>query len=648
MSKILVLSLVGLLSLTAVSVAETAPAEIKPAQGQALTAADLDAFFDGFMPLAIERANVAGAVVAVVKDGQVVFEKGYGVADVDKQTPIDPKSTLFRPGSVSKLFTWTAVMQLYEQKKLDLDTDVNSYLDFKIPPYQGKPVTLRNLMTHTPGFEETDKGLFVTDPKQLVSLETALKTWVPARVFPPGEVPAYSNYGAALAGYIVQRVSGEPFELYIQHHIFAPLGMAHSTFLQPLPAALKPFMSSGYEKASGKAQPFEMIPMSPAGALSASADDMTHFMIAHLNNGTFNGAQILQPDTAAKMHGVAYQHTPGIPPMAWGFYHEDQNGHVIVAHGGDTLWFHSDLHLILDQNVGLFVSQNSRGGEHGVIRGALFKAFMNRYFPAAPLPSEPTLSTAKAHGALVAGNYIASRGSFTNILSIAGLVGEATASVDKDGMLSVDAITDAAGEPKKFREVAPFVWRELHGRQLLIAKTQNGRVTEIVSDFIPQIIAFHRAAWWQAQSLNGPLLGAMLGMLLLTVLFWPIKAILRWRYNTRFDLVGRSATLYRATRLVALCDLILFLGFLGFFSYALNNHLEFLSTRYDWLLRIIQLFGVLGTIGAVVAVWNAGMAFADPRRPWWTKFTDVLLAAACVLAAWYAISEHLLTWSLNY
>src|SRR5271155_4589687 len=152
-----------------------------PPQNHPLTAEDLDAFFDGYMPLALERGDIAGSVVVVVKDGQILFEKGYGFADVDKQKPVDPKTTMFRPGSVSKLFTWTAVMQLAEAGKLDLDTDINTYLDFKIPPFEGKPITLRNLMTHTPGFEETDKNLLTDDPKKMMSLETALKLWTPTR-----------------------------------------------------------------------------------------------------------------------------------------------------------------------------------------------------------------------------------------------------------------------------------------------------------------------------------------------------------------------------------------------------------------------------------------------------------------------------------
>src|SRR6266566_225986 len=198
--------------------------------------ADVQAFLDGFMPMQLERENIAGAVVLVVKDGKVLFAKGYGYSNVEKKAPVTVEGTLFRPGSISKLFTWTAVMQMVEQSKLDLDHDVNDYLDFKIPAKYGKPVTLRNLMTHTPGFEEQIKDLINEEGAPVATLHDHLARYAPERIFPPGTTPAYSNYGAALAGYIVERVSGQPFNDYVAANIFKSLGMTRSTFVQPLPA----------------------------------------------------------------------------------------------------------------------------------------------------------------------------------------------------------------------------------------------------------------------------------------------------------------------------------------------------------------------------------------------------------------------------
>lgn len=235
----------------AASQAKFAPAPIM------LNANDLEAWLDGYLPYALERARIPGAVVVVVRGDRVLLEKGYGFSDVAKRKPVLPDATIFRPGSVSKLFTWTAVMQQVEAGRIDLDKDVNAYLDFTIPPFDGKPVTMRHIMTHTAGFEESVRHLIASDPKALLPLGTYVKNFTPERVYAPGTTPAYSNYATALAGYIVQRVSGEGFYDYIDNHIFKPLSMNHSTFRQPLPAKFVPMMSKGYSDITQQPGAFE-------------------------------------------------------------------------------------------------------------------------------------------------------------------------------------------------------------------------------------------------------------------------------------------------------------------------------------------------------------------------------------------------------
>src|ERR1700730_9988885 len=272
------------------------------ASGVPLIAEDLSAFMDGFLPQQLEQADIAGAVVAVVKDGQLLFARGYGYSDYEKKVPVSAENTLFRPGSISKLFTWTSVMQLVEQGKLQLDRDVNDYLDFKMPARFGRPTTLRDIMTHRSGLEETIKDLFVGSEKDLRPLSEYLPSHLPHQIFPPGTIPAYSNYATTVAAYIVQRVSGQLFEDYVEQHIFQPLNMTHATFRQPLPENLRPFMSNGYTRASQGAKPFENVEGAPAGSVSASAESMSHFMIAHLQNGHYGNVQILKPETAIQMH----------------------------------------------------------------------------------------------------------------------------------------------------------------------------------------------------------------------------------------------------------------------------------------------------------------------------------------------------------
>jgi len=621
-----------------------------PAAGTpALTAADATTWLDGFMPYAIRRGNIAGAVVVVVKDGQVLTEKGYGVSDVATGAPVSPTETLFRPGSVSKLFTWTAVMQLVEQHKIDLDADINTYLDFKIPPAYGKPITMRELMQHTEGFGEVAKHLLVTDPAHARTIEGYLKTWTPPRIFAPGEVPAYSNYGATLAGYIVQRVSGEPFDDYIAHHIFQPLGMNHSSMDQPLPANLAPLMSKGYRAASNAPDPFEIVSATPAGGLSASGDDMGKFMLAHLGQGRLGSAQILQPQTAALMHRQSFQIAPPLPGFALGFYHEDRNGHEIIGHAGDTNLFHSDLHLFVNDGVGLFVSFNSAGtaGAAGVIRTELLRQFADRYFPAAPAAPLPTLASAKQDGAKMVGSWRLSRRAEGNFLDLAYLLGEAKIAMAPDGLMTVSSLKNTAGAPIKWREIGPFVWQESGGESKMAAVVKDGAVTAIAFDNEPPVFVLQRTPLSRQSGLLFPILGAATGLLAILGLSWPISAFVRWRYGKSFAHTGRRATAYRLVRGLALVEVVFVVGIVMALVNVLSSALV-IDGEQDATFRVFQLLGVIGLLGLVAGPWNLVLTWGDKTASWWAKLISLLSTAAFYAVAIIAVMIHLLTFSMNY
>jgi len=493
-------------------------ADKTPSGVHELTALDVEAFLDGIVPLQLERDDIAGATVAIVKDGKLLFAKGYGYSDYEKKKTVSADETLFRPGSVSKLFTWTAMMQLAEQGKLDLDRNVNDYLDFKIPDAFGQPVTLKNLLTHTPGFEEQIKDLF-TIGSESPNLGGYLKTHIPRRIYPPGTVPAYSNYGAALAGYIVELVSGRPFHEYVEENIFKPLGMIHSTFRQPLPPALAPFMSNGYQLASDEPKPFEVVVPFPAGSMSSTAADMSRFMLAHLQDGQFGDARILRPETARLMHSRLFALDQAANAMAYGFYEESRNGHRIIGHAGDTLYFHSDLHLIPDAGVGFFVSHNSLGSGNPLPRTTLWEMFLDRYFPYTA-PATPTLDSAKEDATAVSGSYILSRRSETSFLKAATLIGEFTVSPVGDGMIEVAQLTGPNGKPKRWREVAPMTFLETNGRDKLIFKPdQNGRMQAIVP--YPFFVG-QRVGLFENKKILLPVIGISLLIMLLTLVLWPL------------------------------------------------------------------------------------------------------------------------------
>jgi CubicO group peptidase (beta-lactamase class C family) len=350
--------------------------------------AELEAFLEGIMSAYLESNHIAGATLAVVKDGEIFFAKGYGYADVKEKKPVIADETLFRPGSVSKLFTWTAVMQLFEQGKIDLNADINIYLkDFKIPDKYPEPVTMTHLLTHTPGFEDFISEMGVRRAEELVPLAEFLETRMPARVRPPGKLTSYSNYGTALAGYIVEKISGMPFEDYVEQHIFELLDMQHSTFRQPLPSHLANDMSAGYTYEKGMYKPygFEYINgIAPAGSMSTTATDIAKFMIAHIQLGKYGENRILEEETARLMHTRLFTHDSRVDGNAHGFWEMTHNNLRTIVHGGDTFMFHSLLSIIPEKNLGLFVSFNSFGGSWPVYDNFM-RAFLDHYYPAAEL-----------------------------------------------------------------------------------------------------------------------------------------------------------------------------------------------------------------------------------------------------------------------
>jgi CubicO group peptidase (beta-lactamase class C family) len=612
-----------------------------PAGTHELTAEDISAFLDGYMPLQLAREDIAGAVVLVMKDGKILFSKGYGYADVKKKTPVTPDGTLFRPGSISKLFTWTSVMQLVEQGKLDLDRDVNDYLDFRIPPKFGKPITLRNIMTHTSGFQETAEDM---GPKNLKPLGWYVKTHVPPRIFPPGVTPAYSNFATTMAGYIVERVSGLPFNDYVEQNIFIPLGMTHATFRQPLPAALEPMMSNGYKLGSQPAKPFELIQPWPAGSLSITASDISHFMLAHLQDGQFEGKQILRPETARLMHARAFENLPSMNAMALGFYEETRNGHRIIGHGGDTAWFHSDLHLIPDAGVGFFVSYNSAGKREIDPRGALWHAFLDRYFPYEP-PQAETVATAAQDARTVTGRYLISRGFQTNFMRVFSVIGEPKVFPNDDGTITMNMFKDLNGQPKRFREIAPLLFREVNGQSLLGFKRNEAGDLIMVIDY-PFMVGRQAHGSDDSQVIQVVLIFS-LGVLLLTLLAWPVGAWIRWHFGKKLELSAGQRWPRLLTRLACVFDLVLVLAFAVFFMTVMNS-MSGAGAAVHLLLRFGQLLGWLGAFGALVALYNAYLSWTDRGLWLWSKLGYSLTALACLSFTWFALAFHLLGWNLHY
>ncbi|HET6565100.1 MAG TPA: serine hydrolase [Xanthomonadales bacterium] len=623
--------------------------EPEPDLSPSLQKEDLDAWLDGFMPYALETADIPGAVVVVVKNGQILSEHGYGVSDVETGAPVDPGHTLFRPGSVSKLVTWTAVMQLKEAGKVDLDADINQYLDFKVPD-EGNPITLRNLLTHTGGFEEAIKNLLFHDPARLQSLGDYLKAWVPEQIFEPGTTPAYSNYGTALAGYIVERVSGQPFDDYVDEHIFAPLDMQDSTFRQPLPEDLADQMSRGYLTDSKTLIEFELLGPAPAGSMTSTGADMAKFMIAHLQHGRYGDNRILQEETAREMHETALTLLPPLNRMELGFFETNINDEQVIAHLGDTRAFHTAMHLFVDRNVGLYLSVNGTGkqGAAGKVRSALFEQFADRYFPATDTAAaEPAAGIEPGHAEKLAGVWWSSRGARSNFFGATGMLGGMKVSVNGKGELVIPSQRGLNGQTTQWVEVEPYVWHEVGGHNRLAAVVENGEVVRWSVDGLAPFTVFERVPASMSSAWLAPAMQASVAIFALTFLFWPLAAMVRRYYGVKFKLQGVQRSSYRRVRVFAGLVLAVLGGWLAVFTVMTKDFSNMSDVLAPWL-WLLYIGGVIAFVGSLlVNTWNVRVVWQDRGR-WFAKLWSLLLVLAAATVLWGCYAYKLLAFTVDF
>jgi CubicO group peptidase (beta-lactamase class C family) len=591
---------------------------------------DLEAFFDGAILVQMESKHIAGAVVAVVAGDKLVFSKGYGYADLAERQRVDPNQTMFRIASISKLFTWTAVMQQYEEGKLDLDADVNQYLkDVQIPSTFEQPITLKHLLTHTPGFDDYVIGLFSHSADGVHPLAQVLKEQMPTRVRPPGVIPSYSNHGTALAGLAVADVSGLSWEDYVEQRILKPLGMKHTLVRQPVADQLPTEISKGYKWEDGrfKAQDFEYIPAAPAGCISASAADMAQFMLAHLHDGQFGAAHILKPETARLMHSPLYRPDPKTSAMCYGFWEQPRNSQRVLGHGGDTMWFHSLLQIIPERGVGLFFSYNTdtSAGQ----RETLFNAFMQRYFPVAD-PARIQAGDGFAERAKrLTGEYGSTRYSHTTITKLSALFGGSKITANDDDTLT---LTNALGS-RRFVEVEPLVFRELDGsREVVFQEDKNGNIAYLFPADLPAVSSVRRQ-WYELQDVQVGVLVGCTAIFTSALLFWPALAFtVRGSEHPRIKRNWGSGLL----SLLAWLSCLVSLGFVAGFAYLINDSEKIafgLTPTVKMVLAMTQVCAVLAAltlIGCLIAWRNRYWRFTGR-----VHYTVVALAGVGFVAWLY-------------
>lgn len=591
--------------------------------------AAVQGYFDETLPVAMEMTDTLSATVAVVKGGEVIHASGYGKANIE-QSQNTTANHLFRIGSVSKLFTWTAIMQLYEQGQLDLDTDINQYLkNIQIPDTFDQPITLKHLLTHTPGYEDGWWGfLILFDIDKALTLEQAMTKHMPERINPPGKHASYSNYGTALAGLIIENVSGQSFNDYIKAHIFKPLAMNQSTFIEPLPDDLAPHMTQAYGRSMGvfSPKPFEIITgFGPAGSMASSAHDMSRFMMAHLNDGELDGQRILKAETAQLMHSTLFQADKRLNGMAHGFYEITANGHRLIGHNGDTTQFHTALFLDKDKQLGGYISimnTNDAG-----VRNHFVQSFYDRFYPA-----ENAVVTPPADFAVRADHYTGRYQSLRHnesTIEKASIIFNDAAQV----MLTDENTLFILG--KQFVEVDQHLFQQIDGEnKVAFTENEQGEITSFSLNSRPHT-TFSRIPNSESSFYKKGL------PILILLLF--LHQFIAWIYqrNSNKKLVSSQRHLILAGGLTAATNLIFVVWFL---LVALSYQLTFIEGIPQALASSLFLPYVAAGLTAVTLVayikrWTSGDWIIRSRLYW------LIFIAAAAFMVWYYHHWQLMGWN---
>ncbi|GAB7016930.1 serine hydrolase [Methanogenium cariaci] len=592
------------------------------------------------------KYNIPGAVVAVVADGELVYAKGYGYADIETQSPVNPEETLFHVGSITKLFTWTCVMQQVEAGTIDLDADVNTYLkDFSIPEtYPGKPVTMRHLMTHSAGFEEMEVHFAVAEPADLYSYRIYCRENIPALVYPPGTVSSYSNYGTTLAAVIVEDITGIPYDHYVQENILGPLGMKDTIVSYPEAPEQDENTASGYHYTSANiAVPDTVFVIGPAGTISSTATDMAKFVGVHMENGTLNGVQILAPETARLMHAPAFANDPRVSSMCLGFYENHINDERIITHGGDTDTFHSLLVILPERQAGYFVSYNSPGGNSA--RNDLLMAFVDHFYPA-PKAATPEIGGAPPSSVEnFAGTYQSTRHNYRTFEF--WLTPPQQMLVKTGGDDGTILMSRGGRPPVAYTEIEPGVFVPADGTEtfagnVVFRKDTDGEVTFLCLENVP-IMAFERVPWYAADACTTGVKNAGI-LILLTVLLWPVMAVCRQIYDREGERENTdSSQLPFCARLITGATALLFLAFVLILLPAVTGDAALIQSYMFDRTTPPALGAVLAVpvIAAILSVVSALFLVPVWRHSWWTlrhraHYTLVI------------IGLFLMTWWVNY
>lgn len=549
----------------------------------------LDLFFEEQMA----KDHISGVVFVMVKEGKIISEKGFGFSNVEKKINIKPAETILKVGSVSKLLTAIAAMQLFEKNKINLNEDVNKYLTaFKLENNFPKPVTMADLLSHTAGFRGRTIGSLTRNESERVSLEDFIISNMPAMSLPPGSFISYSNHGYQLAGYLVEIVSGISFSEYIEQNIFNPLEMNGSSFL------LKPHMlqnmAKGYSYSNGNyssvQEDYSLSLISPAGSLLSTAEDMAHLMIAQLQGGFYNDKRILEESTCREMQRQQFTNDPRLPGTCYGFYEYNDFNQRAIFIDGDVTGFSSRMFLLPDQNTGFFVCNNSGNSK---LRMQLTDTLMSYLFSYSEeqKPKESITKT-KAPDTYISGNYRNLRIGIEYF--------------DKYEAASA-LLTLSDDDIRNWIEIEPLFYQIPNSKtRLLFRENQNGEITHLFIDSKQMPVSYEKIRWYDSSEF----LWYPLGLFFVVFLSVSIIMLIRRNKVCKQDLIVENQLKDRQSHLLLIVTVIINLIFIVCFIptvYLFSDELEFgmpFIIKMILVLPIVSLFLTIGISLINFVVWK--------------------------------------------
>ncbi|MFD1643632.1 serine hydrolase domain-containing protein [Halohasta litorea] len=598
---------------------------------------DIEQLVDELVETSLAEYDIPGASVAVVSDGSRSVTKGYGVADQDTESPVDPDETPFRIGSVSKPVVATALMELVERGEIDPEADVNHYLDVPIDDYGNDPVTLTDLVTHRGGFEATNRGMWIPDENDLRSLESYLQDDPQQRVRTPGRIGSYSNFGYALAGQVLAAHAEKPFYRAVDEYLLEPAGMAQSSFRQPLPSSLAKAHATGHgSTGTYRNGEFPLLGLRPAGAMSATASDMGRFLELQLNDGVLDGEQILEQGTVAAMQDQWETHHDRLSGMAFGLVEKFRGDVRTLWHDGGTLSFYSYLVLVPEYDFGLFVSFNAPGGSAAatdVVDGILDELLPN------PEAESLTPDGAPARADEITGTYRSLRRSETWHDRVTSTLNAPTVDVriEDDGTL----ITEQGTTTDRWVEIEPLVFERTDGRRRIAFGEENSEIQYLFRGGSPT--AFGRVEGLDQLIIHGVLaVMAVLGTAS-AIIGWPAAGLYRQiRRDTEGAIPGwQTAVAHDIVRakLLAVGSIgVLFASLVVIIAHFLVTPLMVLSDP-PATFQVLFVGMILSAVGTIVTAGIAGYSWISEdwnlhERIHYTVVTASLIGICWLLGYW--------------